>query len=66
MRDELQLHHAEAHTQLDNLASQAVLRRNGFSAFGVAPAHIYIDGAWRDDLLWQRALREGPPQQCPS
>ncbi|MFE7172546.1 GNAT family N-acetyltransferase [Streptomyces sp. NPDC057616] len=62
MRDELGLHRAEAHTQLENLASHAVLRRNGFTPWGVAHAHIHIGGTWRDELFWERTLSDAPPQ----
>ncbi|MEU0137177.1 GNAT family protein [Streptomyces sp. NPDC006296] len=56
MADELGLHRAEASTQLENLPSQRVLRRNGFSPYGVAHSSILLDGAWRDALLWERVL----------
>ena len=56
MAGELGLHRAEAHTQLENLASHGVLRANGFTSWGVAHAHIYIDGAWRDEVFWERSL----------
>ncbi|MFE1290897.1 GNAT family N-acetyltransferase [Streptomyces sp. NPDC058751] len=58
--DELALHRLEAHTQLENLASQAVLRKHGFRSWGVAHEHFYADGAWRDELFWERKLGEGP------
>ncbi|MFF4243377.1 GNAT family N-acetyltransferase [Streptomyces sp. NPDC001822] len=56
MTDELGLHRAEASTNLENLASQRVLRRNGFSPYGVAHSSILLDGSWRDGLLWERIL----------
>lgn len=56
MADELGLHRAEASTNLENAASQRVLRRNGFSPYGVAHSSILIDGSWRDGLLWERIL----------
>uniref|UniRef100_A0AAU3GTE0 GNAT family N-acetyltransferase n=1 Tax=Streptomyces sp. NBC_01401 TaxID=2903854 RepID=A0AAU3GTE0_9ACTN len=56
MTDELGLHRAEASTQLENLPSQRVLRRNGFTPYGVAHNAIHLDGAWRDTLLWERTL----------
>ncbi|MBX7553939.1 GNAT family protein [Streptomyces sp. NPDC004232] len=56
MTDELGLHRAEASTNLENLPSQRVLRRNGFSAYGVAHSSILLDGHWRDGLLWERIL----------
>jgi [ribosomal protein S5]-alanine N-acetyltransferase len=48
------LHRLEAATLLDNLASQAVLRRTGFTLIGRAPAYLRIAGEWRDHLLFQR------------
>ncbi|MEV6858805.1 GNAT family protein [Streptomyces microflavus] len=56
MTDELGLHRAEASTNLENLPSQRVLRRNGFSPYGVAHSSILLDGSWRDGLLWERIL----------
>ncbi|MFC9281694.1 GNAT family N-acetyltransferase [Streptomyces collinus] len=56
MREELRLHRAEASTQLENLPSQRVLRRNGFSPYGVAHSSIFLDGNWRDGLLWELIL----------
>lgn len=56
MTDELGLHRAEASTGLENLPSQRVLRRNGFSPYGVSHSSIFLDGAWRDGLLWERLL----------
>jgi ribosomal-protein-alanine N-acetyltransferase len=56
MFEELQLHRAEAHVQLDNLPSQHVLHANGFTPYGIAHDHIFIDGAWRDEILWERTL----------
>ncbi|MFI6375781.1 GNAT family N-acetyltransferase [Streptomyces sp. NPDC050546] len=56
MADELGLHRAEASTSLENLPSQRVLRRNAFSPYGVAHSSIFLDGRWRDGLLWERIL----------
>lgn len=56
MTEELGLHRAEASTNLENLPSQRVLRRNGFSPYGVAHSSILLDGSWRDGLLWERIL----------
>jgi ribosomal-protein-alanine N-acetyltransferase len=58
MTDELGLHRAEASTNLENLPSQRVLRRNGFSPYGVAHSSIFLDGSWRDALLWERILSD--------
>jgi ribosomal-protein-alanine N-acetyltransferase len=56
MADDLELHRAEAHTQVDNLPSQAVLRNNGFRSWGIAHDHIYLQGEWRDEIFWERTL----------
>ncbi|MEU5714688.1 GNAT family protein [Streptomyces sp. NPDC020403] len=56
MEEELGLHRVEASTHLENLPSQRVLRRNGFSPYGVAHSSILLDGSWRDGLLWERLL----------
>lgn len=56
MTDELGLRRAEASTRLENLASQQVLRRNAFSPYGIAHSSVFLDGSWRDDLLWERTL----------
>jgi ribosomal-protein-alanine N-acetyltransferase len=51
---EHRLHRVEAATLVDNLPSQAVLRRNGFTLIGLAPRYLRIAGTWRDHLLFQR------------
>jgi ribosomal-protein-alanine N-acetyltransferase len=56
MAEELGLHRAEASTNLENLASQRVLRRNGFTPYGVAHSSILLGGIWQDALLWERLL----------
>jgi ribosomal-protein-alanine N-acetyltransferase len=56
MADPLKLHRAEAHTQIDNLPSHGVLRKNGFTSYGIAHAHIFIEGDWRDEIFWERTL----------
>ena len=47
-------------TYPDNVGSQTVLLRNGFTLIGPAPAYLFI-GAWRDHLLYQRVLHDRPP-----
>jgi len=56
MTTELELHRAEAFTQMDNLGSQHVLRNNGFIPCGVARSHIFTAGKWRDEIFWERLL----------
>jgi ribosomal-protein-alanine N-acetyltransferase len=48
------LHRLEAGTLVDNLASQKVLERTGFTLIGRAPRYLRIAGQWRDHLLFQR------------
>jgi ribosomal-protein-alanine N-acetyltransferase len=49
----LGLHRVQAATLLHNAASQAVLRRAGFTPIGVAPQYLRIAGRWQDHLLFQ-------------
>jgi ribosomal-protein-alanine N-acetyltransferase len=48
------LHRLEAATLLHNVASQRVLRKNGFQEIGIAPRYLFIGGEWSDHLLFQR------------
>lgn len=57
----LGLHRLEAATLLDNLPSQRVLAKAGFTEIGVAPAYLRIAGEWRDHLLFQRVTDEPDP-----
>ena len=50
---ELGLHRVEAGTLLHNVASQQVLRHNGFLPFGVARDYLHIGGRWQDHVLFQ-------------
>jgi ribosomal-protein-alanine N-acetyltransferase len=58
---ELRLHRIEASTQTDNVASQRVLDKCGFTQIGTAPDYLHIDGAWRACHLYQRILNSRPP-----
>lgn len=55
-RETFALHRAEASANLENAVSQRVLRRNGFSPYGVAHSAVFLDGCWQDSLLWERTL----------
>ena len=57
MAEQLGLHRAEAHTQVENLPSHGVLRKNGFRSYGIAHDHIYIHGEWCDEIFWERTLQ---------
>lgn len=50
------LHRVQAGTLLHNHASQAVLRRCGFTEIGVAERYLRIAGTWQDHRLFQRIL----------
>jgi [ribosomal protein S5]-alanine N-acetyltransferase len=54
------LHRLEAGTLVDNVASQSVLLKAGFTQFGAAEKYLYIAGAWQDHLLFQRILHDRP------
>ena len=58
MAGELGLHRAEATTQIENLAPQHVLRKNGFVPIGIAHERIFTVGAWHDEIFWERILGE--------
>jgi ribosomal-protein-alanine N-acetyltransferase len=55
---ELGLHRLEAGTIPQNYRSQAVLRKNGFTQFGYAPAYLQIAGTYTDHLLFQRLAED--------
>jgi ribosomal-protein-alanine N-acetyltransferase len=50
----LRLHRVEAACLPQNLASMALLERNGFQREGVAKSYLKINGAWRDHVLYAR------------
>ncbi len=56
----LGLHRLEAGTMLRNEPSQAVLRRAGFTFFGMAERFLYVNGTWEDHVLFQRILNDRP------
>jgi ribosomal-protein-alanine N-acetyltransferase len=54
------LHRVEAGTLVDNVASQGVLRRAGFTEYGMAEKFLFIAGRWQDHILFQRILHDRP------
>lgn len=58
----LGLHRLGASTMVANLPSQAVLRRCGFIECGRIPQFLHLDGDWRDSLLFNLVLHDGPPR----
>lgn len=49
---DLKLHRIEANIQPHNLASIAVVRKNGFTKEGFSPKYLKIGGRWRDHERW--------------
>ena len=49
----LGLHRIQAETLQENVASQRVLTRNGFTRIGMAPRYLKIAGRWQDCVLYQ-------------
>ena len=52
--EELALHRLQAGIQPTNLASQRAFIRNDFEQIGLARGYLFVDGAWRDHLLFQK------------
>lgn len=50
----LNLHRVQAAVRPENQRSLAVLRRGGFDMIGLARQYLFIDGRWRDHLLFER------------
>lgn len=50
--EDLKLHRIEANIQPHNLASIAVVKKNGFSKEGFSPKYLHIDGIWCDHERW--------------
>lgn len=58
---ELKLHRLAASTLTNNVASQRVLERTGFTQIGFAPTYLHIAGSWQDNNLYQRVLNNRTP-----
>ena len=56
----LGLHRLEAGTMVDNVPSQRVLEACGYEQYGLAPKLLYLNGAWRDHVLFQKLLHDRP------
>jgi [ribosomal protein S5]-alanine N-acetyltransferase len=57
---ELGLHRLEAGTMVDNVPSQRVLESLGYERYGLAPKLLFLNGAWRDHVLFQKLLHDRP------
>lgn len=55
---EARLHRLEAATLVENVASQTVLRKNGFSEIGLSRRYLFIAGEWRDHILFARTVED--------
>ena len=51
---ELELHRIEATTLIDNEKSQRVLRNCGFKELGISEKYLYINGEWRDHIVFYK------------
>jgi ribosomal-protein-alanine N-acetyltransferase len=56
----LGLHRLEAGTMVENLASQRVLEACDYEQYGLAPKLLFLNGAWRDHVLFQKLLHDRP------
>jgi [ribosomal protein S5]-alanine N-acetyltransferase len=56
----LGLHRLEAGTMVENFASQRVLLSCGYEQYGLAPKLLFLNGAWRDHVLFQKLLHDRP------
>ncbi len=45
---------------VENVASQRVLLSCGYEQFGLAPKLLFLNGAWRDHVLYQKLLHDRP------
>lgn len=59
----LGLHRLEAGTMTENVASQRVLEARGFERYGLARQLLFLNGAWRDHVLFQKLLHDRPLEQ---
>lgn len=50
---ELGLHRVEASVRTDNPASIRALENNGFRLIGLARAHVFLEGRWHDEWLYE-------------
>jgi len=56
--DALHLNRVEAACQPGNVASRSLLEKAGFTEEGLARDYLFINGAWRDHVLYARLARD--------
>lgn len=52
--EDLGLHRIEASTLVENIKSQRVLKGCGFEELGVSKEYLYINGKWRDHVIFYK------------
>lgn len=52
--EEMELHRIEASTLLDNVKSQKVLKANGFKELGMNEKYLFINGEWKDHIIFYK------------
>ena len=50
------LHRIEAGVSTENIASQKVLIKNGFSKVGTYNKYIFLNGKWSDSIIFEKLL----------
>jgi ribosomal-protein-alanine N-acetyltransferase len=56
--DELGLHRLQANVQPGNERSRRLLQATGWREEGFAPRYLFIDGDWRDHVLYAITAEE--------
>jgi ribosomal-protein-alanine N-acetyltransferase len=54
------LHRLDAATMVENVASRRVLEARRFARYGLAPKFLFLNGAWRDHVMYQKLLHDRP------
>jgi [ribosomal protein S5]-alanine N-acetyltransferase len=55
--EEMELHRVEAATLADNYKSQSVLKGCGFEELGISKEYLYINGGWRDHIIFNKTKK---------
>ena len=59
--EELRMHRIQAACLVDNVRSQAVLRKCGFAEEGLARGYLRINGAWQDHVVFALLIGDARP-----